>query len=169
MIDWELIRHFKKEDFVDDPHYADPELLYSIEQARILMAQRMYPSTVRGTLCRFGGSKGSQHYVGPHRGEIVRKATASDMFIEGVPMQNLLIFLGSGLFKGIGLYLDTIGVNGRPWVMTHLDIRKNRNQPLVWLAYKEKGKTQYVYSHDPRFLTLIQDRRLFEPYRYRYR
>lgn len=161
-MDWTQIKYFRKNEFVDNADLAAGSLIRNLDRGRELIGKRMFPSPVRGTLCRYGGSETSQHYVGPEPGMEIRKSTGADMFIEGRPIEHFLTFLGSGLFKGVGLYLDT-KMHGYCWIMTHLDIR-DRKQPLVWIAYKKDGKTLYVYPHQAEFYMLLRDPRLYQEY-----
>lgn len=136
-MDWTKVWHFKKKEFVDDADYADPTLIIKLDMARELLQERIHPSPVKGSLCRFGGSETSQHYIGPKKGEIIRLSTGVDVFIEGHPMKNFIGLMDSGLFKGIGIYLDTNGPDGKPWVMFHLDIRCIESL-FYWFRTKKK-------------------------------
>ncbi len=130
MINWDYVYKLSPGEFSEDPNkYADPELMYALGALRELLGNRMFPSPVPGALARDYGSKTSQHYA------IGRKSTASDQFIEGVPFEIYSKILHSGLFTGIGIYLDTAGPDVKPWVMFHLDIRK-RVYPWIWFCHK---------------------------------
>lgn len=144
---WKHLKYFNSSEFPNKGEYTNVRLLSNLNQARELIKQRIYPSMVEGALARFGGSKTSQHYVGEDLNNIIRKTTAIDVFAEGTPIENFQLIYGSGLFKGIGIYLDTNGPDGEPWVMFHLDIRDKGfgEVPLIWFAVKEQGVTKYRY------------------------
>jgi len=130
----------------------------------------MYPSPISGTLARSTGSQTSQHHVGPKE-KPFRKSTASDIFCEGVPFSNYSSILASRLFKGIGIYLDTKGPDGKPWVMFHVDIRPsgfNSNSPLIWIVekvydpLKDETVDKYRFPQaDPKYWKLFNDERLY--------
>ena len=164
MIDWKRVKHFVPSEFSGDTELAEPELIYSLDALRALTGERTYPSPVPGTLARVGGSKSSQHYVGEDYRHISRKATAVDVFMEGIPIENYQTILTSGLFKGVGIYPDATGPDGKPWVMFHLDIRDNQapnGDPLTWFGVKEikdgEFVTKYRYpQYDARYWELFR-------------
>jgi len=167
MINWDYVYKLKAAEFSEDPNkYAEPELIYSLGKFRKLNKSCMYPSPVRGALARFSGSKTSQHFVGS---AIVRKSTASDIFIENSAFKNYTNILSSGLFNGIGIYLDTVGPDGLPWILFHLDIRPNTSKtptPLIWIVIKEysevrkKVVNRYLYPQTNfKYWSLLNDSR----------
>lgn len=142
LIDWTKVYKLSPGEFSEDPDkYADPLLIYSLSNTRKKTKSRMFPSPIRGALARHDGRKSSQHYVGDKKGP-VRMSTACDVFCEGVPFANYTTILESGLYRGVGIYLDTNGPDGKPWVMFHLDIRtkgyyNSLSTPLIWIVEKE--------------------------------
>lgn len=146
-INWDKIQYFRPKEFSENPLYAEPELIYKLDTVRIALNERVYPSPVKGALARFSGSPKSQHYA------ISRKRSkAIDIFCEGMPVINFLTILSLKLFNGIGIYLDTTGPNGLPWIMFHLDIRTegfSNNIPWIWFARKKvqdsSVRTKYYY------------------------
>jgi len=171
MINWDDVYNLSPHEFSEDPDkYADPQLIYNLGVIRKFTQRKIRPSPVEGALARFNGSEKSQHYVGP-KDSPIRKSTASDIFCEGIPIATYTSILASGLFNGIGIYLDTIGPDGTPWVMFHVDIRKegfNRNSPLIWIAKKvqnvrtHKRVTKYRYPQaDNKYWSLLNDRKMF--------
>lgn len=170
-MDWNNIKHFNKDEFTGNADLACPILIRKLDIARGLLGERMFPSTATGTLARFGGSPDSEHYVGESPKRIIRQATASDQFVEGIPFQNFMVLFHSGLFKGIGIYLDTQESVGKPWPMFHLDTRDKgyADQPLVWIAIKairnKKLQTIYLYpQHDNRHWARFADKKLYQQY-----
>lgn len=162
MINWDYVHNLSPGEFSEDPNeFADPALMYSLGNFRKLSGCRMFPSPVSGALARFYGSSKSQHYA------VDRKSTASDMFIEGVPFDILSKLLHSNLFIGIGIYLDTKGPDGLPWVMFHLDIRPIPT-PVIWITTKvcnEAGifSDEYTYpKKDNTHWRLLNDERFFK-------
>ena len=112
-------------------------MIYTLDQFRSLLGERIFPSTAPGAFVRFSGSETSQHYVGSEDNPI-RKTTAIDFFAEGIPVEIFSGLLNQFFVKGIGIYLDTTGVDGKPWVMFHMDIREKgfKSFPLVWFCRK---------------------------------
>lgn len=167
MIDWGSVYKLSAGEFADDPdNYAEPELIYSLGKLRKLLGTRMYPSPVKGSLARLDGSPTSQHYA------VGRLSTACDVFIEGVPFEIFPKIMHSRLFTGIGIYLETRGADGKPWVMFHLDIRK-RDYPFIWIVVKtydtktHKRMGKYCYpSYDSNHWRLLNDDRFFKNKQY---
>ncbi len=163
MINWNNVYKLSPEEFSEDPNkYADPKLIYSLGKLRELLDMRMFPSPVSGALARQKGSKTSQHYA------VNRLSTASDVFIEGIPFAILTKVLFSNLFTGVGIYLDTRGPDGKPWVMFHLDIRK-RYFPFIWIVQKmydpETGiiSDSYLYPQKhPEYWRLMNNECLYK-------
>lgn len=159
-MNWNDVKYFHRWSFSEDGNKASPALIQALDKGRRVIGQRMWPSPVKGALARQGGSPTSQHYIG----DGIRKSTGSDIFAEGIPMENFLMLYHTGLFGGMGIYLDTTGPDGLPWVMLHLDIREipDGGRPLVWFRHKVSGKAIYAYPHrDPKALTCFRDGRMY--------
>lgn len=140
-MDWTKVKHFKPKEFSEDPDlYADPKLIYILDDFRQYLDERMYPSTHPGALARFDDkSKASQHYAKN------RKSKAIDGFLEGQPLYNFYAALSFGRFKGIGIYIDThFSDLDASWAMFHLDIRTTGfgPYPLIWMR---SGPYRYLY------------------------
>lgn len=146
-VNWKDIRNFSPNEFPENPElYAEPELIYTLQDLRDLYSKRIYPSPAPGALARFDGSEESQHFVGPD-GKL-RKSTGVDVFVEGCPFEFYSSILKIQNIKGIGIYLDTKWIDGNPRVMFHIDIRRkgyNNAMPLIWIAKKENGIRKYFY------------------------
>jgi len=133
MIDWTKVPNFKSEHFSESPDmFADPDLIYALQAFRTKVRRSIFPSPVAGALARFAGGTETQHYVGDALHPI-RKSTAVDIFVEGIPIANLFCLLSIIEIKGVGIYLHTSGPDGKPWIMFHIDIRPD---PLVWICEK---------------------------------
>jgi len=171
VINWKNIHHFVPSEFPQDPELAEPRLIYTLDKLRESYGAPIYPSPVKGALARFGGSQTSQHYVGEDENHIVRNSSGIDIFIEGVPIHFFTCCIRHMCIKGIGVYLDTNGADGKPWVMFHIDVRElgyKINVPLLWIAEKvvcpenNKLKTKYRYPQlKPEYWSLLQDERLY--------
>lgn len=157
-IDWTLVSNFKPNEFPENPDlYAEPNLIYTLQDLRSISAgNRIYPSPVNGALARFDGSKTSQHYVGP-KDNPVRKSTAIDFFMEGIPIENMTMITSHPKIGGIGVYLDGIGVDGKHWVRFHIDIRDKgfiNYVPTFWIVekkfdnYQKKSVDKYYYPQN---------------------
>jgi hypothetical protein len=171
MIDWSAIQYFNANEFSEDPTYlADPKTIMALDQFRKLLNQRIYPSPVKGALARLDGNPGSQHYIGTSAYQPVRKSTAVDVFCEGIPIDTYQTLISSKLFNGIGVYLDTRGPDGLPWIMFHIDTRPrgfNAHLPLVWIAMKGSKQNQYYYPQSqPSTWSFFNDARLFADKRF---
>ena len=163
-INWDQVLHLSKNEFSENPKFAEPKLIYSLSQAREILSEKFFPSRATGALARFSGSSSSQHY------SVSQLSRACDVFIEGKPIQNYLCLLSTGLFNGIGIYLDTSGNDGRPWIMFHLDIRRigfKPNIPFVWFSTRTHNKNHYFYPQvKPEYWKLLQDGRLYVDRKY---
>jgi hypothetical protein len=164
-IDWKHIHFFTKSEFNEDPDkYADPTLIYTLDKFRLTFGERIFPSPVEGAFVRFDGSKTSQHYVGDKENPI-RKTTAIDFFPEGTPIEVYTYLLTNFLIKGIGIYLDTKGNDGLPWIMFHMDIREKgfKAFPLIWFCKKEKGINKYYYpQNNSKYWSFLTDERMYK-------
>ncbi len=166
MINWDNVDHFELDEFSEDPELAESELIYTLDYARRLHGKKVRLSPVKGAFIRFGGSSGSQHFVGENKYNIERKSTAIDIFPEGTPIEFYSILLRVREIRGIGIYLDTNGVDGQPWIMFHIDIREcgfKVDVPLIWITIKTHGKNTYLYPQlKSEYWSLLQDDRLYE-------
>ena len=164
--DWNKVQKLSPNEFSENPRHAEPLLIYSLDEIRTVMNEKMYPSKVSGALARFSGSTTTQHYA------VDRLSKACDVFCEGYPIYNFMTILNSGLFNGIGIYLDTNGNDGKSWVMFHLDIREigfNYNSSLIWIATRKihplthKNSTEYHYPQkDPKYWKLLKSEIMYE-------
>lgn len=164
-VNWEMIDHFTPGEFSENPIYAEPALIYAFDISRGSLKQKMRPSPVKGALARFMGNKDTEHYA------VGRRSTAGDVFCEGYPIINFVSLVSLRLFNGIGIYLDTIGPDGLPWVMFHLDIRKkgfDENNPLIWFCEKINGINVYTYpQYDLTQWRKLRYERLYETKQFR--
>lgn len=138
-IDWTKVKKLSPSEFSENPKHAEPELIYSLSDTRIAIDQKIYPSPVKGALARFTGRTTTQHYA------VNRLSKACDVFCEGPPIQNFTTILSLNKFMGMGIYIDTTGPDGLPWIMFHLDIRTDGfapNIPLIWIAEKVWSSTE---------------------------
>lgn len=143
MIDWSRVKYFnpKTDKFPEDPNlYSDPNLIYALDLLREAYGYPIYPSPVKGALARLDGSSTSRHYA------VGRKSDAIDIFpTKDKDKELYLAALSSNLFGGLGLYLDTRGLDGLPLPMLHVDLRPlNNNKMMLWVRDK---KGNYIYSH----------------------
>jgi len=163
VIRWESLYRLTRSEFSENPDiFAEPALMYGLSDLRSSTQKRIFPSSASGALARHDGRQTSQHFVGPKETPI-RKSTACDIFCEGSPIFTFTSILSLHTFKGIGIYLDTKGPDGLPWVMFHVDIRPNGfndNSPLIWIVEKINGKDFYRYPQaDHKYWDLFNDAR----------
>ena len=160
VIDWEQINYFTKDEFVDDVSLIQPEVIYALDEYRNALNQRIFSSPVKGSMVRLTGNPQSQHYA------VGRLSTAIDIFCEGFPIVNFLCILQLKKFTAVGIYLDTIGPDGQPWIMFHVDMRKREpTQPiLLWITEKLGNNRINVYRYpqsESQYWSLLRDARLY--------
>ena len=127
---------FSPGEFSEDPNkFAHPELLRKAQQFRTILRAKIFPSKAEGALARTSGNKTSWHFV-----DDVKLSMAWDIFCNTHIFKAWTVALSCGLWKGLGVYFDTHGNNGKPWPMLHLDLRP---KPLIW--YRDDG--EYFYPH----------------------
>ena len=171
MINWKKAPNFKAKDFPEDPDlYSDPEILYALQSYRTKINNPIIPSPVPGALARFEGNTQSCHYVDTALNPI-KKSSAVDIFVEGIPLNNLLVLMTTPEIRGIGVYLHTTGPDGKPWVMFHIDTRARGytdKLPLVWVCEKawkpvlQKRINVYRYPQTlPAYWTLLQNESMY--------
>lgn len=173
MIDWNRVYKLSPGEFSEDPNkYAEENLIYYLGRLRKKIKRKMRPSPVSGALARFDEkSSTSMHFCSLSHS---RKSKASDMFIEGVPFVIFSTILDLRLFNGIGIYLDTKGPDGLPWIMFHLDLRKrNKNLPTIWIVEKvydfENHKLIDTYRYpqaDTKYWSLLNDQQFYKDKKY---
>ena len=159
MIDWENITYFTPSEFPEDPDkHASFGVILGLNAFRARYGKPVYPSKALGALARFDGSKTSQHY------SINRKSTAVDFFCEGTAIEAFIMLLNSRVFTGIGIYLDTNGNDGMPWVMFHGDTRRAHAAiPKIWIVERIEGKDYYRYPQRiSQYWKLLSDQRMYE-------
>jgi hypothetical protein len=163
-INWDHVNFFSKDEFNEDPDkYAEPQLIYALSHFRINLNECVFVSPVKGAFARFDGSKTSQHFV-DSKEHPSKKSTGIDVFPEGIPIAIFSCLLNQRLIKGIGIYLDTTGNDGHPWVMFHIDIRKTgfKNLPLIWFCTKDNGINKYYYPQtNPEYWSFLKDERMY--------
>lgn len=127
-IKWENVRYFNKREFVDDvDKFADPKLIYQLDDFRDRVHYKIFPSPVPGSCVRMVES-GSQHSA------INRRSTAIDVFCDAPPLKvfhQAITYFGWG---GVGVYFDT-QFRGKFHVMFHFDIRPKKPDqlgPVIW-------------------------------------
>ena len=127
--DFSHIRYFKPEEFPPgELPLADQRILSALDAYRGLLGRTIVPSPIKGALARPDASaKGSRHYA------IGRQSDAVDCFPSGNVVDAWRVAVMSGLFGGIGYYLDTM-----LGPMLHLDLRPER----LWWA---RIKGEYYY------------------------
>ena len=164
-MNWNQIKYFNKKEFHGCADLLEDQVIHNLDKLRVLLKERIYPSPVKGAISRFGGSKTSQHYVGIPGEPAIRKSTAIDVFIEGIPFLNFSDIINTKLFSGIGIYMDTNGPDGLPWIMFHVDLRESYRvgNPLVWICTKDiSGDNKYYYpDSDSSHWKLLMKRAFF--------
>lgn len=139
MADLSKIRYFSDYEFYgreNEIAFAQQGLFEALDKYRVLIGEAIHPSPAEGGLSRFVGSPTSRHFV-DHQ----KRSDAIDVFIRGDFFKNWRIATMSGLFGGVGIYVDTVFKDGR-WPMMHLDTRPS---PYAVLWARTEG--EYIYPH----------------------
>ena len=134
-------RYFSDHEFdgrEEEVLWASTGLFVALDNYRERLGQVIRPSPVRGALTRFTGSKTSQHFSDCKQ----KLSTAIDVFVEGNVRRAWQMACMSGLFGGVGLYMDTTGFSGEHEPMLHLDIRPSV-YTTIWVR-DNRGKYLYV-------------------------
>ena len=116
------------------------DVVLTLQAIRTAGGFAVYPGPHQSNWGRSYGSETSRHYA------IDRLSDAGDVFpARGHALDFWLIaqeFLKVG---ALGLYLDTRGIDGQPWVMVHFDLREY-DRRVMWIRDGD-----YVYLHnDPK-------------------
>ena len=138
-------------------------MIYELQSIRTEYAKPIYLSPVPGALARLAGSDTSRHYA------VDRKSDAIDIFPTGIPFEFYTHLITHQNIGGMGVYLDTTGPDGNPWVMFHMDLRRKRNnRPLLWIAKKiwnvkkQEFTTKYYYPQsDYKHWSLLNNEKFF--------
>lgn len=141
-----------KKDFPNFPEIIDYEIPLNLIDARVILnlqklrnifGKPIVPTRVKAGWARIDGSRTSQHYA------LGRLSTAGDIFPElGYCMSCWLATQQIPEIKGIGLYLDTNGIDGKFWPMMHFDLRKTEKR-VFWI--RDKGKYYTLGRNDAEF------------------
>lgn len=123
------IRHFKEDEFPPgELGLADRRIIIALDEYRHILGKPVVPSPVAGALARVEGKdKGSRHYA------VNRLSDAVDVFPQCNIADAWRVAVQSGLFGGVGFYLDT-----KPSPMLHFDLR---DVPAWWCRVQGK----YIY------------------------
>jgi len=114
-------------------------LLVTLQGIRDKTGIPITPSPVHDGWARTDGSKTSRHYA------VGRLSDAGDVFAaRGRGLDLWLRLIETSNIGAIGLYADTNGPDGSPWLMIHLDLRSAR-QKVLWVRDE-----RYVYFHQDR-------------------
>lgn len=148
-LDFSQIRYFSAREFPNIRtdvgtfsvlNFLEAGVIRALDRFRDRLGHPVVPSPVAGAWIREGGSRTSQHYVGPiklyENGEpqSQRLGVAADVFPLCDIRYAFLTALSMPEFGGVGIYLDTHR-NGRAAPMMHLDLRTGTRQ--IWLRDRE--------------------------------
>lgn len=124
-------------------HLMDAQVILNLQELRNIFGRPIIPSPVKAGWARTHGSTTSQHYA------VGRLSTAGDIFPEvGHCLSCWLVAQQIPEIKGLGLYLDTKGINGKFWPMLHFDIR-NTDKRVFWI--RDNGNYYTLGRHDTNF------------------
>lgn len=98
----------------------------------------IWPGPQQANWGRAYGRKTSEHFA------LGRNATAGDVFpARGSALKFWTLAQTFPQIGGLGLYLDTDGLDGKPWIMVHYDLRASPRRH--WIR-NEWGA--YIHRHD---------------------
>lgn len=153
MIEWNDVDHFQKGEFPENPDlYAEPSLIYMLDDFRALLNLPIYPSPANGALARFDGNPDSRHYA------VDRKSDAVDIFVDGDIRHVWLTAMMSGLWGGVGVYFDTYYLSIK-WPMLHLDLRPltSLNSVTYWFRDGDYYHPMSNNDHRQRLFQLLSE------------
>jgi len=152
----------RKLDYPDFPEFAQygiemsflsKSLIYTLQSIRSSSQIPIIPSPVEGGWYRHDGNEDSRHYVGPKEC-IVRLSDAGDVFAaRGRVLECWLRFQESKSVRGLGVYSDTNGPDGKLWPMIHFDLRPSSSR-LFW-ARENREDYHYLHSDPGNFFRVI--------------
>jgi len=132
----------------------DAALITTLQSVRTTYGSPITPSPLQEGWSRMNGSKTSRHYA------VGRLSDAGDIFPDRDRVLDLWLQIQQrGDIGGIGLYVDTNGVDGKPWPMIHIDLRLDR---LLWTSDILRGKRKYHYFPSEGFWDVVE--RIIEGY-----
>lgn len=128
----------------------DARVVVVLQQIRYSLDQPIYPSPLKRAWARTDKkSSNSQHYA------VNRLSKAGDIFPErGYLMNCWLAAQQQKDIKGLGLYSDTNGPDGKNWPMLHYDLR-NSGRRIFWV--RENKKYYTLGADDFNFWRVIND------------
>jgi len=125
----------------------DARVVTTLQKIRYVFGRAMHPTPDKEGWARLDGSKTSQHYA------VGRLSKAGDFFPErGYMMECWLVAQQIKDVMGIGLYLDTKGIDGAEWPMMHYDLR-NSGKRVFWA--RDKGEYYTLGLDDEGFWQCI--------------
>ncbi|NCU32550.1 MAG: hypothetical protein EOM23_06380 [Candidatus Moranbacteria bacterium] len=127
--DYPSFPEFKNNGF--DMSKIDKRLILKLQKKRNSTGIPIIPSPLREGWYRLSGSSASRHYA------VNRASDAGDLFVKrGNIIDFWLECVKDNDIGGIGLYFDTTGPDGKPWIMMHIDLRPGKR--AMWI--RDEGK-----------------------------
>lgn len=131
MTNWDIVKHFKPEEWVTQPDMVKPELVYLLDEIRDALG---FPIVIHVAYEPTGHSKNSKHYTGE----------AVDFHIKGISLGEAWLELERwSSIGGLGVYPF--------WTNPgfHVDIRPTRRKARWWrdLAGKYQPVTPMFVRH----------------------
>jgi|GEM_PF-1339450 hypothetical protein len=125
---------------------VDAALITTLQSIRTTYGIPITPSPLQEAWSRKKGST-SRHYA------VGRLSDAGDIFPQRERVLDLWLQIQQrGDIGGIGLYVDTKGVDGKPWPMMHIDLRPDR---LLWTSDIVYGERKYYYFKQDYFWEIV--------------
>lgn len=121
-----------------DLDLTDADTILALQEIRKQAGVPIYPGRKQDNWGRLDGSKTSQHYAGCF------PSLAGDVFpARGFAIRTWIGAQNVSNVKALGLYLDTNGQDGKPWIMMHYDLRRQPTR-IFWIRFRGK----YIYLHN---------------------
>lgn len=123
-------------------HLLDCNLILTLQSLRERSQILIWPSPNPEGWARLVGNVKSRHYA------VDRLSDAGDVFPKrGRAMELWVIAQQYERIGGLGLYSNTTGPDGYPWVMMHFDLRPSAR--TFWV--RENGRYWYLHSEPREF------------------
>lgn len=145
----------KPEDYPNFPEFAryntplhllDRNIVLTLQSLRTRSGIPIHPSPHPEAWARTSGNVSSRHYA------VGRLSDAGDVFpARGKAMELWLVAQQYERIGGLGLYSDTTGIDGFPWIMMHLDLRPSTR--TFWV--RENGRYWYLHFEPREFWRAI--------------
>jgi len=126
---------------------VNASLLITLQDIRDETGIPITPSPVHDGWARTDGSQASRHYA------VGRLSDAGDVFAErGLGAKLFFKMIEVPNIGGLGIYVDTNGLDGNPQIMVHFDLRPHRSK-TIWVR---NHKYEYLNKNLNAFFDILK-------------